>query len=121
MCRGFAPFEARFASVGRFPGEVVWLAPEPSATFAALLATTASQFPDCPPYAGTIPEPIPHLTVGEDMSSADADDLSVALASALPVTTFVTELSLLVENDVRRWSVGPAWPLGRGSPPAGVR
>jgi 2'-5' RNA ligase superfamily protein len=112
MCRGFKRFEARFASVGRFPGEVVWLAPEPSAIFAALLATTASQFPDCPPYAGTIQEPIPHLTVGENMSIADADELTDALASALPVTTSVTELSLLVEDAGRRWSVGPAWPLG---------
>ena len=90
----------------------MWLAPEPAATFAALLATVAGAFPDCPPYAGTIPEPIPHLTVGEDMSPADADELAAALAPALPVMTAVTELSLLVEDAGRRWSVGRHWPLG---------
>jgi hypothetical protein len=110
--RGFAPFEARFESVGRFSGEVVWLAPEPAGTFAALLATTASAFPDCPPYAGTIAEPIAHLTVGEDMSLADADELTAALTPALPVTTYVTELALLVEDARRRWNIGPRWPLG---------
>jgi 2'-5' RNA ligase len=112
ICRGFAPFEARFESVGRFPGEVVWLAPTPTETFAALLATTAGRFPDCPPYGGTIPHPIPHLTIGEDMSIVDADELTLAVASALPITTFVRELTLLVEDDAGGWSAGSSWPFG---------
>jgi hypothetical protein len=112
ICRDMAPFEARFESVGRFPGEVVWLAPEPAETFGALLAVTADRFPDCPPYEGTIPHPIPHLTVGEFMSIADADDLSAALAPALPITTFVSELTLLAEDDAGRWATGHRWPLG---------
>jgi 2'-5' RNA ligase len=112
ICQGVAPFEARFESVGRFPGEVVWLAPEPAETFGALLAATSVRFPDCPPYGGTIPHPIPHLTVGEFMSMNDADELSVALAPALPIRTFVTELTLLVEDDAGQWSIGHRWPLG---------
>jgi hypothetical protein len=112
LCRGMAPFEARFESVGRFSGEIVWLAPEPAETFGALLAVTADRFPDCPPYEGTIPHPIPHLTVGEFMSVADADDLSVALAPALPITTFVSELALLLEDGAGRWSIGHRWALG---------
>ena len=112
LCRGFAPFEARFSSVGRFPGEVVWLTPEPNETFAALLAAAAERFPDLPPYGGTIPDPIPHLTVAEGVSPEIADELSTAVAPALPLTTFVTELALLVEDDAGRWSVGRGWPLG---------
>ncbi len=46
------------------------------------------------------------------MSPEDADELSTALASALPITTFVWELTLLVEDDAGQWSVGPRWPLG---------
>jgi 2'-5' RNA ligase len=112
LCGGFAPFEARFASVGRFPGEVVWLAPEPAETFEALLSAAAIAFPDCPPYEGTIPETVPHLTVGEGVTMADADELSLALLPALPVTTFVRELTLLVEDDDGRWRPELAWPLG---------
>lgn len=112
LCRGFAPFEAWFSSVGRFPGEVVWLTPEPNETFAALLAAAAERFPDLPPYGGTIPDPIPHLTVAEGVSPEIADELSTAVAPALPLTTFVTELALLVQDDTGRWSVGRGWPLG---------
>ena len=112
LCRGFAPFEARFSSVGRFPGEVVWLTPEPTETFAALLAAAAERFPDLPPYGGTIPDPIPHLTVAEGVAPEIADELSTAVAPALPLTTFVTELALLVQDDAGRWSVGQGWPLG---------
>jgi hypothetical protein len=92
LCRGFAPFEARFSSVGRFPA--------------------AERFPDLPPYGGTIPDPIPHLTVAEGVSPEIADELSTAVGPALPLTTFVTELALLVQDDTGRWSVGRGWPLG---------
>ncbi len=112
LCRGFAPFEARFASVGRFPGEVVWLTPEPTEVFAALLAAATEHFPDVPPYDGTIPDPIPHLTIAEGVSPEIADELTTAVAPVLPLTTFVTELALLVQDGAGRWSVGRSWPLG---------
>ena len=69
-------------------------------------------FPDVPPYDGTIPDPIPHLTIAEGVSPEIADELTTAVAPVLPLTTFVTELALLVQDGTGRWSVGRSWPLG---------
>ncbi len=73
------PFTAEFAAVERFPGLVVWLRPEPSEPFAALIAAAMAEFPDFPPYGGTIAEPTPHLTVADGVDEATASALQVQL------------------------------------------
>src|SRR5687768_15961678 len=58
-------FDVVFTTLGRFPGEVVYLVPEPAEPFLRLTAAAAASFPDRPPYGGAILDPIPHLTVAD--------------------------------------------------------
>lgn len=107
------PFETTFSTVRRFSDEVVYLAPEEAATFTDLSRRFINAFPDCPPYGGAHPDPIPHLTVGSQLRPADADRIEAALLPGLPITTRVDELTLLVEDDDGQWTIGRSWPLGQ--------
>jgi 2'-5' RNA ligase len=97
----FRPFEVTFATVGRWPG-VVYLEPAPSSRFAALIDRCAAAFPEHPPYAGTIAEVIPHLTVveGDDVG---VEDIVAAAEAALPFAARAEGLEVLVEGDDDRW------------------
>ena len=64
-------FDATFRTTARFPGVVLYLDPEPAAPFRELIARCTAAFPDCPPYGGTIPDPIPHLTVADGVRRTD--------------------------------------------------
>jgi hypothetical protein len=81
MCQSFASFPATFATVGRFPGEVVWLRPDPSDPFSALIAAFVDALSDSPPDGGTVPDPIPHLTVGDSVDRSVADFLERTLVA----------------------------------------
>lgn len=104
-------FTATFASVGRFPGEVVFLSPEPIDRFTAMTRMFVQAFPDCPPYGGAISDPHPHLTVANRVDEPTADSVEAAVTPGLPVVTAVEQLTLLVEDDEGRWSVATSWPL----------
>jgi len=107
------PFTATFSTVCRFPGEVVYLAPDDAAAFASISRRFIAAFPDCPPYGGAHPEPIPHLTVGSRAQPADADRIEAALVACLPISTRVEQLTLLVEDDDGQWTIDRTWPLGQ--------
>lgn len=62
VIRQFQAFELTFSNIGRFP-EVLWIAPEPVETVAALVHALAEAFPDYPPYGGQFETVIPHVTV----------------------------------------------------------
>jgi hypothetical protein len=109
-------FDATFAAVDRFPGAVLFLAPEPLERFKELTRSFAQAFPDCPPYGGTFPDPHPHLTVGSHLDDATADRLARTIAAGLPVTTRVDRLTLLVEDDQGLWTVAQSWPLASSTP-----
>jgi 2'-5' RNA ligase superfamily protein len=59
-----------------------------------------------------IPDPIPHLTVGQFVDSLTADDIEAAVAPGLPISCVVDRLTLLVEDDQGNWRVARFWPLG---------
>jgi len=103
----FRAFDVTFATVGRWPG-VVYLEPSPSSPFAALIDRCAAAFPEHPPYAGTIPEVIPHLTVveGDDVG---VEEIVAAAEAALPFQAKAAALEVLVEADDGRWR--PGWRL----------
>jgi len=107
------PFEAVFSAIGRFPGGVVFLAPDDPAPFVNLTRAFVDTFPDCPPYGGAFAEPVPHLTVGSSVQPADADRLEAALFPRLPISTRVGQLTLLVEDDDGQWTVDRSWPFGK--------
>jgi 2'-5' RNA ligase len=97
----FRAFEVTFASAARWPG-VVYLEPQPSSRFAALIDRFAAAFPEYPPYAGTIGEVIPHLTVVESRT-APLDEALRAAGQALPFQASANALEVLVEGDDGRW------------------
>ncbi|MDO8484342.1 MAG: 2'-5' RNA ligase family protein [Candidatus Limnocylindrales bacterium] len=107
---GIAPFEVRFADVGRFPG-VVYLRPEPAAPFARLTASIVAQFPDYPPYGGAYLEVVPHLTLAES-GEAPLDAIAVAAKRSLPFTRHVSAIDLLTEDGAGRWHRHWRIPLG---------
>jgi 2'-5' RNA ligase len=55
-------FTVTFARCSRFP-EVLFLVPEPDDPFRRLTAEVFQCWPDAPPYAGLITDPVPHLTI----------------------------------------------------------
>jgi hypothetical protein len=105
-------FDVTFAAFGRFPGEVVHLVPDPDEPFRRLTAAATASFPDCPPYGGTIPDPVPHLTVGDGVDLTTAAALEVAVAPGLPVTARIERLTLIARDPGGLWSTARHWRLG---------
>jgi 2'-5' RNA ligase len=104
------PFDVRFAAVGRWP-TVVYLAPEPSAPFAALTSAVTARFPDCPPYGGAIDEVIHHLTVVESQTVA-LDGIAAEVEPFLPFERLVAAIEVIVEGPDGRWRLRWRIPLG---------
>jgi ribosomal protein S18 acetylase RimI-like enzyme len=117
IAAGIESFDANFASTGRFPGAVLFLAPEPLERFAQMTRTLVDAFPDCPPYGGAFPDPHPHLTVGIGLDDATASSLERVIAPGLPFATRVDRLTMLVEDDDGQWTVGQSWPLAGSASP----
>ncbi|MET0457832.1 MAG: 2'-5' RNA ligase family protein [Ilumatobacteraceae bacterium] len=107
-----AAFDVTFAATARFPGDVVYLVPDPAAPFSRLTTAVAAACPDCPPYAGVFADPIPHLTVADGVDDATAATLERAVRPGLPVSARVARLTLIVQDGTGRWSVDRHWPLG---------
>jgi hypothetical protein len=112
LAAGVPAFDVRFAALARFPGEVVYLAPDPPEPFLRLMAAAFAAFPDCPPYAGTIPDPVPHLTVADGVDVSTAAALELTIGPGLPITSRVERLTLIAEDSNGRWAVARHWPLG---------
>lgn len=107
---GVPAFPVRFTEVRRFPDDVLYLAPEPADEFRALTTRLAREFPEYPPYRGQYDTVIPHLTVAHH-PDAPVDDITAALAPALPFTTYARSVELWVEGGDDRWRTDARWDL----------
>jgi len=108
-----AAFDVKFATLARFSGEVVYLAPDPAGPFLRLMAATFASFPDCPPYGGAIiSDPVPHLTVADGVDATTAAALEIAIGRGLPIASRVERLTLIAEDPTGQWVVVRHWPLG---------
>jgi hypothetical protein len=96
LVAAFAPFEFELDRVERFDDGPVWLHPEPSAPFTALIDAVWRRFPDYPPYEGAHDVVIPHLTVS---------DVPVEVDIELPIRAAASEVTLIEEGADGRWSV----------------
>ena len=112
LASSMSAFDARFDSVGRFPGDVVFLVPTPRESFKRMITEAMSTFPDCPPYEGTIPDPEPHLTIGDGVDPPTADDIERVVAPGLPIRMRVDRLTMLAQDQRGHWIIGRSWPLG---------
>lgn len=104
--------DVAFATLARFPGEVVYLVPDPAGPLHRLIAAAIAAFPDCPPYGGTINDPIPHLTVADCVDATTAATLADAVRPGLPIASRVERLTLIAQDTTGRWIVVRHWPLG---------
>jgi len=103
-------FDLTLRTTARFPGVVLYLDPEPAAPFHELIARCAAAFPDCPPYEGTIPDPIPHLTVADGVDEPTAAALDAEVRTGLPISCRVDRLTLI--SGPPPWRAVRHFPLG---------
>jgi 2'-5' RNA ligase len=111
---GFAPFDVRFGSFGRFDADppVLYLEPDAAAPFRELIAAIAARFPEHPPFGGVHDAVIPHLTV------AYADDPTVLAAAEtdvarrLPLSAHVDTVDVMEHRPAAGWRVRARTPLG---------
>lgn len=107
-----SPTEVSLARVEAFAdGGVIHLVPEPDEPFRKLTAALVAEFPQCPPYAGEFPDPVPHLTLDHPAGGATVADVESRLAGLLPVTFRLDRIDLQwwANHDCRRlhtWRLG---------------
>ena len=104
-----ASISFELARVARFP-QTLWLAPEPSDPFKALIDLIATRFPDYPPYEGAHDVVIPHLTVAEGDTELQ-DRVEAAVAGHLPIRAHADHVAFLFEDDKGRWNAAHRFPL----------
>ncbi|WP_300677639.1 2'-5' RNA ligase family protein [Nocardioides sp.] len=105
-----APFAAVLDQVEEFVGGVIHLPPAPAGPFQALTAALVEAFPQCPPYAGVFPTPVPHLTLDHPAGGVTLAEVRERMHQHLPVTFPVDRIDLQwwANDDCRLLA---SWPL----------
>jgi 2'-5' RNA ligase len=121
LCALFAQhrsFSFELREPRRFPGGVLYLAPEPAEPLLALIDAAAQRYPDFPPYGGEVPlaSIVPHLTVAHGAATL-LDEAEAEVRPSLPIPAFAHEVVLLeeLEQDWGRWEPRAGFPLGPAS------
>lgn len=111
----FEPIPFSLHAIRRFPGGVLYLAPEPDEPFRQLTLSIWKQFPETPPYRGKWPDIMPHLSVAqlanEAQLTAIEEDFSRASQGDLPIPAIASEVALM-ESRSGRWNVRVMFGLG---------
>ena len=94
-------FDLVLAGCARFPGGVLYLAPQPAQPLRALTASVAETWPQTPPYGGMFDEVVPHLTVAARVEPHVADHIEQQLAVTLPIVASIKEAWLYAPNGAR--------------------
>ena len=106
-------FEFSLGGLCAFPS-VLYLAPDPLASFDALTKASVACFPNYPPYGGAFAQPVPHLTVAQqppaESLEAVTEGVLVAAASRLPLACSAHEVALAFKRN-GRWSIRESFPL----------
>ncbi|WP_239456422.1 2'-5' RNA ligase family protein [Nocardioides solisilvae] len=105
------PFDFVLERTGTFPNGIVHALPEPAGPFRELTRRLVAAFPQCPPYAGAFPDPVPHLTLDALSDEVTEASTRAALGGLLPAHGRAEHLDLAwYEQDGCR--VLHRWPLG---------
>ncbi|MGH3812982.1 MAG: 2'-5' RNA ligase family protein [Pseudonocardiaceae bacterium] len=107
-------FTVTFANCGQFP-DVLFLVPDPDDPFRRLTAEVFQRWPEAPPYAGLITDPVPHLTITHGASRREAAEAEADVAAHLPFTCAIHEAWLIRFNGTR-WTCWESLPLGAVRP-----
>ena len=114
IARETRSFDVGFVAARRWPG-IVYLEPEPAWPLNALIDRVMARYPDHPPYGGTVPEVIPHLTLVEN-ARAPLVEIATSAAASLPFERTARSIEVLVEGTDRRWGLRWRLPLAAGAP-----
>ena len=106
-----AAFEFRLQTVDTFPDGIVHLLPEPAAPFAELTSRLWQAFPQCPPYAGRVAAPVPHLTLDALSDTVTAESTRRLVAPHVPASCRAERLDL-TGYEPGRCRVLRSFPLG---------
>jgi hypothetical protein len=104
-------FDYELDEIREFPG-VVFLAPRPDEPFVALIRTLAEQFPEAPPYGGSFPTIIPHLTIAHTFDATIAASIRADIVPCLPIRSRVQEVHLMRETIDGQWLLSERFALG---------
>ncbi|GAA4717748.1 2'-5' RNA ligase family protein [Nocardioides conyzicola] len=77
-------FDFTLDELDEFADGIIHLVPSPDEPFRALTRRLIAAFPQCPPYGGAFPEPVPHLTLDQRADGIDRASVRAALGDAVP-------------------------------------
>ena len=110
----FAAFPYLLGDLRRFPGHVLYLAPEPEEPFRKLTSAIHRCFPRTPPYGGKHRDIVPHLSLGQFVDARELEDATRAFARAaaadLPITAKASSVSLM-DTSFGDWRVRASFAL----------
>jgi 2'-5' RNA ligase len=113
----FQQFKYSLMTINQFPGETLFLVPEPEDPFRELTLGIWGCYPETPPYRGRYSTVIPHLTVarliGEHELGAVAREFEQAAHGCLPIQGQAAEVTLM-DSKSGRWEINTAFRLGQG-------
>ncbi len=107
------PFEFTLQDIRWFDDRVMYLAPDPSASFVDLTTRISARFPGHAPYRGAFDEVVPHLTVGDGGRPARMRRAGRRLQRYLPIRALSTRLWLMTPDESGRWALRLSFPLGQ--------
>lgn len=87
-------FDFRLAEVTEFDDGLLHLRPAPDQGFRDLTRRLAAAFPQCPPYAGAFPDPVPHLTLDQRSPVVTREGVRAALGDRLSATCRADRVAL---------------------------
>lgn len=110
---GVPAFSTAFTEVRWFPEDVVYLAPQPGAPFAALTAAVQERF-GLRPYGGRFGDGVvPHLTVGDHGPRDRLEAAAAEVAARLPLSAEVNSVRVIRgRRAVDSWSTVAELALG---------
>jgi hypothetical protein len=77
-------FDFTLDRMGELAHGIISLLPDPDGPFRELTRQLIAAFPQCPPYGGAFPEPVPHLTLDQRADGIDLASVRLALGDVVP-------------------------------------
>jgi len=114
----FQHFKYSLMTINQFPGETLYLVPEPEDPFRELTLGIWGCYPETPPYRGRYSTVVPHLTVadrmGEQRLAEVAREFEEASQGCLPIQGHAAEVTLM-DTRSGRWAINTTFRLGQAS------
>ena len=115
---GFHPFKFSLMTINQFPGETLYLVPEPEDPFRELTLGIWRCYPETPPYRGRYSTVVPHLTVadrmGEQRLAEVGREFEQAAQGRLPIQAQAAAVTLM-DSRSGRWQINTTFRLGQES------